>query len=323
MRLVLRALALRALAFLTTTAGAVLLVSVCFALVPGDAIDALPNGPELRAQLEGEWGLVGGPAERVLGTFSRAGRLDFGHSLTVSPGAPVAELRGSAAARSARLLAPAALLSLLAGFAGAALAGAGAELPPSPWRPRLVRALASLSALPAVLAALATVNGVNALAWPLIESARLTRPVWFALPETDHPVRSFLAVIVLTGASGSFLWGVRRAGDTLADLAARPFVGAERARGGPIAPLLARHLVVPAARMGAAHLPLLLSALVVVERGFGMPGAGSLFWESCGRRDWPVTVGLAVVAAVTVTTARFVADALAVVFDPRERAALA
>ncbi len=322
MRLLLRALALRALTFVATTAGAVLVVTALFSAVPGDAIDALPNGPELRSQLEAEWGLAGGFGERLADALPRAARLDFGHSLTVSPGAPVLPLAASAAGRSAALLLPAAALALLAGFLGAAFAGDGAERPVGAWRRLLVRAVAALSAVPAVLAALAVVNGVNAGTWSLMEAGRVERPAWFALPESDHAVRSALAVLVLAGASASLLWMLRRAGDSLTQLGQETFVVAERARGGPLVPLYLRHLAAPAARLGAAQAPALLSALIVVERAFGMPGAGSLFWESCGLRDWPLAVGLAVVAAVTATSARFVADAVAVIVDPREREAL-
>jgi peptide/nickel transport system permease protein len=250
-------------------------------------------------------------------------RLDLGASLTVAPGAAVGPLVLGAAGRSARLLFPAALLARAAGYAGAALAGAGASAPAPAWRGWLVRGAAGLAALPAVFASLAVVNGVNAAAWALLEADRVPRPEWFALPTVDHPVRTALAVVVLAGSSASLTWMLRRAGDTLRELGDRPFVTAERARGGPLLPLFARHLVVPAARLAAAQVPALLSALVVVERAFAMPGAGSLFWESCGERDWPLALGLALLAACTATAARFVADVVAVVVDPREREALA
>jgi peptide/nickel transport system permease protein len=323
MRLVARALALRALTFATTSAGAVLAVGLCFATLEGDAIDLLPNGPELRAQLAAEWGLEGGVGQRLAGALSRAARFDFGTSLSVEPGTPVATLMWSAGARSARLLLPALVLALLAGFGGALLAGAAGERTPPPWRTRVVRLLSAASALPTVLAVLGVVSVGNHLTWQLVEGGHIDRPAWFALPETDHPVRTLIAVVLLAGASAAFAWSVARASHTLSDLAARPFVAAERARGGPVGWLFLRHMLVPAARMSAAQLPLLLSALVVVERGIGMPGAGSLFWLSCGQRDWPLAVGLAVLAALVATTARFMADTLAVLLDPRERDGLA
>jgi len=76
---------------------------------------------------------------------------------------------------------------------------------------------------------------------------------------------------------------------------------------------------VPTAALLAEQLPALLSALVVVERAFAMPGAGSMFWASCGARDWPLAAGLVVAAATLVAGSRLAAESLAIFLDPRAR----
>lgn len=306
-----RALARRSLGFAATVAIAATAVMALFALAPGDAIDSLPNGPEVRAALEGEWGLGGGFASRLSAGLTRLATGQLGHSLTYRPGTPVAELVWSGFAASATLLVPALLLGAALGYAGAALRrGRGAPL---------VRAASAASAVPVVLAALGVVTGLNAAAWAAMGRGWIDRPSWFALPEEPGFVRAALAVLVLGLASARLASLVDRAGSVLDALLAAPFVDAERARGGPVGRLVARHLVVPTAALLAEQLPALLSALVVVERAFSMPGAGSMFWASCGARDWPLAAGLVVAAATLVAGARLAAETFAIALDPRAR----
>lgn len=313
------ALAGRALTFLLSMLVAGTLIVGLFARAPGDAIDTLANGDEVRVALEAEWGLEGSFAERMATGISRLATGDFGESLTYKPGVPVTELVGAGIAASAKLLVPAAFLSIFLAFGAAAVVGETSVGGPI----RGLRAASALSALPMVLAALAVVNGVNAATWSLMERGWLSRPSWFALPEEPGLMRSTLAVLVLGLASARFAQLSRRARGVLNTLDAAPFVAAERARGGPLSRLYARHLVIPVARLAADTLPALFAGLIVVERAFNLPGAGTSFWESCSRRDWPLAAGLGLAFAVGVASARLVAEALAVLLDPREREALA
>ncbi len=276
------------------------LIVALFWLVPGDAIDALPNGPEVRAQLQAEWGIEGG---------------GLGRSLTVRPGAPVAELVGVALTTSLSLLLPALVLALTAGF-GAAVAWPTGALG---WRRGLHLVGAGASSVPVVILALATVLTVNAGTWALIERGIVDRPAWFALPVEPGAMRSALAILVL--AVGSSRWSqlsaqARRLLDELDDAS---FMEAVRARGQKTLRTRLHHLVVPTARLASEQVPSCFAGLIVVERAFTVPGAGTLFWQACSGRDWPVAVGVALGAALLTAAARLVAETIAVVVDPRER----
>ncbi|MSQ03443.1 MAG: ABC transporter permease [Myxococcales bacterium] len=302
-----RILLLRLLGFAGTTLVAATLVVLLFAAAPGDAIDTLPNGEEVRAVLEAEWGLGGSFSSRVGSGLLRLAQGDFGESLTFRPGVPVIDLVTTGAAASAWLLFPAAVLSLGLAFARPA-AGAG---------------LRALSAVPMILASLGVVHGVNAAAWTLIHRGWIERPTWFALPEEAGRVRTTLAILLLGFASAHFAQLVRRASVEVHRLKTAAFVEAERARGGSVRWMMLRHLLVPAARIGADTLPALFSGLIVVERAFNLPGAGTTFWNSCADRDWPLASALALAFAVSVALARLAADSLAILLDPRAREATA
>jgi peptide/nickel transport system permease protein len=306
-----RAFGRRALGFGATLGLAAVAVVSLFALAPGDAIDALPNGPEVRDVLAAEWGLGGGFADRLAAGLGRLASGDLGHSLTWRPGAPVGELVAAGFAASATIGLPALFLGVAAGFGGAALRRGRAG--------PAVRLAEALSGVPVVLAGLAVVSAVNAATWALVERGVIGRPGWFALPEEPGLVRSTLAVLVLAFASARLAELVERAGAARDALLAAPFVDAERARGGPVGWLVARHLLVPAAQLAAAQLPACLSGLIVVERAFSLPGAGAMFWGSCGVRDWPLAAGLVLAAAALVAAARLAADTLALLLDPRTR----
>ena len=312
---ILRAAARRTASVGVSAAGAAGLVVLLFVAVPGDAIDALANGPELRAQLEAEWGLGGGPLARLGHAVSRVVRLDLGSSLTFRPGAPVAGLATDAMGTSATLLLPALGVGLAAVYLLAVLAPVGQ----GGVRRAAARAAVALTAPPVVLLGLAVVLGLNALTWSALERGLIVRPAWFALPEEPGVVRSALATAVLAFGSAQLgrLTGAARR--EWATLDAAGFMLVARAHDLPLGALRLRHLLAPTARLAAAQVPTLASALIVVERGFAIPGAGSMFWEACRLRDWPLALGLTLGAAAVTAGATLAAQLVAVVVDPRER----
>lgn len=300
----------RALTFLGTVVGATVFVHVLLALVPGDAIDTLPNGDVLRPLLAAEWGLDQPLGKRILSAILRAFSGDLGTSLTTRPGAPVANLILAAAPASIALVSAATLAALAAAIAtvGASQRFAG-----------LLPAISFLTAIPTALAALLVINGINALTFDLIESGSITRPDWFALPAQDSPLRTALAVVLLACCSSQLGNLAGRAENARSALTTAGFVTAERARGGPVGPLLARHLAVPVLRATSAGVPAMLSGLIVIERSFGLGGCGALFWTAVRERDWPLAAALAASAALLVAGIRLCVDIFAVLWDPRER----
>lgn len=303
----------RGASFVATVVGAVCLVQLLLALAPGDAIDLLPNAEELRPVLAAEWGLDKPLPERLATTLGRMVRGDLGTSLTWRPGASVAELVGDTGLRSLALLVPALLLGVGLAVALGALSARGGD--------RLLRVVRLVSVVPAFLAAYVAVTALNAGVWTMLERGLIERPDWFALPDTPSAVRTALAVVVLAVASGALTEMHAACDAELRRLRAAPFVEAARARGAPAWPVLLHNLLPPLVDIAASRAAWLLGSLVVVEKLLLFSGAGAALWQACRLRDYPVAIGITVVAALVVAGARLAADIARLALDPRLREA--
>lgn len=305
------AVALRSVWFLATLAGAMTLVQVLLWASPGDPIDLLPNGEELRPALEKEWGLDKSPAERVVIGVGHALAGDLGTSLTVRPGASVREMVERAAARSVALLLPALVLGV-----SAALALAWFTAGRSSVARRLVQAL---SIAPVFLLAYMLVVGLNSVTYALVERGVVARPHWFALPDQPSMVRTALAIVVLAVGSGSLTEMLGACEDELVRVRSSGFVDAARARGAPTWPHVLLNLVPPLATIVGTRVTFLVGGLVILEKVLMLNGAGSLLWQACLKRDYPLAMGLTLVAALAVCGARLLSDLVRVGVDPRLR----
>ncbi len=87
-----------------------------------------------------------------------------------------------------------------------------------------------------------------------------------------------------------------------------------------------RHVVVTAAvpfvTLLASVIPGLVGGSPIVEEIFSWPGLGRLYLASVERRDYPVVLGLTLLAALTVLAGQILADLLYLVVDPRMRETL-
>lgn len=306
-----RALVTGLLAFLATLIAATALLHALLLAAPGDAIDLLPNGEELRPALEREWRLDRPAPERVAGAVLDVLRGDLGTSLIVRPGAPVAELVLESGAASLSRLLPALGLSLGLGVALAAR-GPGRR---SSW------ITAALSALPVFLLAWLAVTGLNALAWALLERGLIDRPSWFALPDQPSALRSAIAASALAIGSGALAEVRAAAADELGRAREAPFIDATRALGLPVARHLLLNLAPPLATVLASRAAFFVGGLVVVEKVLLTGGAGALLWDAALGRDAPLALGLGLLAASAVAGARLLADLLRLALDPRLREA--
>lgn len=75
----------------------------------------------------------------------------------------------------------------------------------------------------------------------------------------------------------------------------------------------------PAVALSAVALPSLVSGSIAVEAVFGYPGIGLLAFDSFRRRDYPVAVAIALIAALIAILASWGAEALTRYLDPRLR----
>lgn len=305
------ALARRFGAFGLTLIGAALLAQVLLWSAPGDAADLLAGDPELRAALVLEMGLDRPPLVAWWAFVTHAIDGDLGRSLTYRPGMSVSELVGPAALRSLGLVLGALVVSLTVGT-GLAYATAGRR---SVGR----RALQALSIAPVFLMAWMLVVGLNELAYDLIQSGRIARPDWFALPDQDSLLKWCLAVAVLATGSSAVTEVHTACEDELRDIRVSGYVDAARARGGRLWPHVLWNLVPPLTTIASSRAAFFVGGLVVVEKVLHLNGIGAMLWQACRLRDVPLALGITFVAAGVVCGARLIGDLVRVSVDPRLR----
>jgi peptide/nickel transport system permease protein len=301
----------RVLVFLVTLAGATLLAQLLLWLAPGDAVDLVTDDPELRAAMVAQWGLDQPVLIRYARFMAAAVGGDLGTSLTYRPGAPVVELLGGTAGRSLSLVLGALVTSLAWGV-GLAYLTAGRSS-------ALRRAAQIVSVAPVFLLAWLAMSSLNEVTFSLMEAGRIARPGWFALPDEDSALKTALAVIVLAVGSSALTEIHAAAEDELTRIRRSGYVDAARARGAPLWPHVLLNLLPPVSSLAASRAAFFVGGLVIIEKVLHLNGVGAMLWQACRMRDYPLALGITVVAAAAVCGARLLADLVRVTVDPRLR----
>ena len=101
------------------------------------------------------------------------------------------------------------------------------------------------------------------------------------------------------------------------------YVRTARARGVPEWRVVTRHALrnalVPVVTLLGLSLPWILGGALVVESVFNFPGTGLLFWNAAQNEDYPIMLGLVLVAAVGTVLGSLFADLMYAALDPRVR----
>ena len=104
-----------------------------------------------------------------------------------------------------------------------------------------------------------------------------------------------------------------------------PYIVTARAKGVPEMRVTWRHAwrnaVFPMVTLLALWLPLLVTGSVFVEAVFAWPGLGSLAAAAAGNRDYPLLMGVAILAGGLLVGSSMVADLAYAALDPRVRLA--
>jgi peptide/nickel transport system permease protein len=112
---------------------------------------------------------------------------------------------------------------------------------------------------------------------------------------------ALVPVLVLGLGSGTISEVIRFLRDELSRVMAEDYIRTARAKGASVW----RHafkegLLLPVSEIIAAKIPFILGGAVIVEQIFNWPGMGRLAWQAAQDRDFPVIMGIALVAAVFV-----------------------
>jgi peptide/nickel transport system permease protein len=65
------------------------------------------------------------------------------------------------------------------------------------------------------------------------------------------------------------------------------------------------------------QLPRIIGGAVIIEQIFAWPGLGDLAWKAIGQRDYPVILGITIVAGAVVMVVNIITDFVYVLVDPR------
>lgn len=243
-------------------------------------------------------------------------RGDFGRSVALQRGRPVAELLAAGFRRSFALAGAA--LALAAGIA-AALAAAGALRPRSAATRLAAFLVHGLSTLPVFLWAYVAVAGGNALVVRGAREGWWALPPWFPFPAADAWVPWAAAVVILAVGDGLLADLYRRFRGELEHAARGEHLVGVRLLGLSVPLAVARGFLPGASSHLARRISFVLGSLVVLESALGWPGLGYLAWRAAAERDVPVLLGVALVLAAVVRAAVLCADAVWYGADPRRR----
>lgn len=134
-----------------------------------------------------------------------------------------------------------------------------------------------------------------------------------------HPLGLILPVMTLALVTlASFSRYMR---SSMLEQLTQDYVRTARARGIPERRVVLRHTLrnalVPIVTLLGLSLPWILGGAVVTESVFNYPGVGLLFWNAAQNQDYPVLLGVTLVAAVGTVIGSLLADVLYAALDPR------
>lgn len=301
----------RVLQFVATLGGAMAFVLALLVTAPGDPIDLIPNGAELRPQLEEEWGL---DQPAIVRFFTFAGRLlslDFGMSLSYRPGARVWDVIAGPATGSVALA--------MAGLGLALAAGTGLAFLTARGQRHVRIAVQVVSIVPLFLFAHGLVTFLNESTFALVQEGIIARPSWFALPDQPSTLRTSIAIVLLAVASGTLAETHAQVHDALARIEASPYIDAARARGAPLWPHVWRNLVPELAATAAERVAFVVGGVVIAEKVLLLNGVGAVLWDAALLRDYDLALVIALLSAAFVSSVKLVAEVVRATVDPRLR----
>jgi peptide/nickel transport system permease protein len=125
-------------------------------------------------------------------------------------------------------------------------------------------------------------------------------------------------IFVLGTANGTLSEVIRHLREELSRVLAEDYIRTARAKGAPVW----RHafkegFLIPVTEIVSAKIPFLLGGAVIVEQVFNWPGMGRMAWQAAQDRDYPVIMGIALVAAAFVRFGNLVQRVVFTAVNPR------
>jgi peptide/nickel transport system permease protein len=298
--------------------GVVVLVFVLVHLAPGDPTYYLAGDggtPAYYALIRQKFGLDRPIHEQLARYLWFVIRGDFGRSL--QQGQPVLALVIDRVPATLLLVGSAFVLSTLAGVVMGVWAASRANRLPDR---ALLGATALGSALPVFWTGLLLALFFSLrLGWFPVQgmfSPRGAPPGWGrAVDVLHHLVLPVTALAMQPLAAFSRLMRVK-----MLEALAEPYTTTARAKGLPAARVMlqaARNALLPVVTVVGTHAGTLVTGAVLTETVFAWPGLGRLALDATLTRDYPVVLGVVVVASVGTMLINLLTDVVYAAIDPR------
>ena len=129
---------------------------------------------------------------------------------------------------------------------------------------------------------------------------------------------ALLPIFVLGLGNGTISEVIRSLREEMARVLEEDYIRTARAKGASVmAHAFKEGLLIPVTEIIAAKIPFILGGAVIVEQVFNWPGMGRMAWQAAQDRDYPVIMGIAIVAAVLVRLGSLFQSVVYVAVNPR------
>ena len=287
-------------------------------LAPGSPINILAgdhSSAEYQAELTRKFGLDRPLPEQYLSYVATLARGDLGRSII--QGRPVVEVIGERILPTLLLVVPALVLSALIGIL---VGGIASRAGPVADRSLIGLSLVGQAVPVFVVGLLAILLFSITLGQLPVVGMRDLRESYTGL-DAVLDVATHMALPVATHALGHIAVMARLTRSGVRLELAQGYALTARAKGLRESLVVWRHAFRNAANPILTALgnetAVLLGGAVLTERIFGWPGLGQLTLDSALSRDYPVLLGIVLLAALTITTVNLFVDLLHPVVDPR------
>ncbi len=308
---------------------AFLVATLSFGLIhaaPGEPFAAMREDPRLTAEMaqriRAQYGLDRPLGEQYVRYMSRLLRGDMGESFLQRR--PVRAVLADALPNTLLLMTTA----LVVAFAlGVALGVLQAYRRGSRFDAVTGNLSLTIASIPEYLLALALL-ALFAYKFPLFPTSGMSDPVLWRFYSPLERLADIAKHLVLPATALALIYGAvvsRYQRAALLDVLPDDFVRTARAKGvSPRRVLFVhalRNALLPTITLIGLVFPALVGGAVFVESVFAWPGMGRTIVSALGARDYPLVVGSLVMGSVFVVFGSLVADAAAVIADPRARSA--
>ncbi len=127
-----------------------------------------------------------------------------------------------------------------------------------------------------------------------------------------------LPIFVLGIGNGTISEVIRTLREEMGRVMEEDYIRTARAKGASVwKHAFKEGFLIPVTEIIAAKIPFILGGAVIVEQVFNWPGMGRMAWQAVQDRDYPVIMGIAIVAAVLVRLGSLFQSVVYVMVNPR------